>query len=155
MHNLTELALKNKVLVWYFIVIIAIAGVFSYMKLGRAEDPSYNVRTMVVTVAWPGASAQQMQEQVVDKIEQKLQDTQDLDYLKSFSRPGEAAIYVNLNDQMDAKELRNRWHDVRNLVEDMKKDLPEGVYGPYYNDRFDDVYGSISCPIHRKACSSA
>ena len=143
MHNLTELALKNKVLVWYFIVIIAIAGVFSYMKLGRAEDPSYNVRTMVVTVAWPGASAQQMQEQVVDKIEQKLQDTQDLDYLKSFSRPGEAAIYVNLNDQMDAKELRNRWHDVRNLVEDMKKDLPEGVYGPYYNDRFDDVYGSI------------
>lgn len=143
MHNLTELALKNKVLVWYFIVIIAIAGVFSYMKLGRAEDPSYNVRTMVVIVAWPGASAQQMQEQVVDKIEQKLQDTQDLDYLKSFSRPGEAAIYVNLNDQMDAKELRNRWHDVRNLVEDMKKDLPEGVYGPYYNDRFDDVYGSI------------
>lgn len=143
MINLSELALKNKALVWYFIVVIAIAGIFSYMKLGRMEDPSYNVRTMVVTVAWPGASAQQMQEQVVDKIEKKLQDTQDLDYLKSFSRPGEAAVYVNLDDQMDARELRNHWHDVRNLVEDMKKDLPDGVYGPYYNDRFDDVYGSI------------
>ena len=143
MRNLTELALKNKVLVWYFIVIIAIAGVFSYMKLGRAEDPSYNVRTMVVTVAWPGASAQQMQEQVVDKIEKKLQDTPDLDYLKSFSRPGEAAIYVNIDEKMPASELQNRWFQVRNLVEDMKKDLPEGVYGPYYNDHFDDVYGSI------------
>ena len=143
MRNLSELALKNKVLVWYFIVIIAIAGIFSYMKLGRAEDPSYNVRTMIVTVAWPGASAQQMQEQVVDKIEKKLQDTPDLDYLKSFSRPGEAAIYVNIDDKMPASELQNRWFQVRNLVEDMKKDLPEGVYGPYYNDHFDDVYGSI------------
>lgn len=143
MRNLTELALRNKVLVWYFIVMVAIAGVFSYVKLGRMEDPTYNVRTMVVTVAWPGASAQQMQEQVVDKIEKKLQDTPDLDYLKSFSRPGEAAIYVNLNDQMPASELQNRWNEVRNLTEDMKKDLPEGVYGPYYNDHFDDVYGSI------------
>ena len=75
MRNLSELALKNKVLVWYFIVIIAIAGVFSYMKLGRMEDPAYTVRQMVVTVAWPGASAQQMQDQVTDKIEKKLQDT--------------------------------------------------------------------------------
>lgn len=143
MRNLSELALKNRILVWYFIVIIAIAGVFSYMKLGRMEDPAYNVRTMVISVAWPGASAQQMQEQIVDKIEKKLQDTPDLDYLKSFSRPGEAVVYVYLDDKMDADKLRDRWHEVRNLTEDMKKDLPEGVYGPYYNDRFDDVYGSV------------
>lgn len=143
MRNLSELALKNKVLVWYFIVIIAIAGVFSYMKLGRMEDPAYTVRQMVVTVAWPGASAQQMQDQVTDKIEKKLQDTPNLDYIKSYSSPGQAVIYVNLTDQAPASSIRSTWHEVRNLTEDMKKDLPEGVYGPYYNDRFDDVYGSV------------
>ena len=143
MRNLSELALKNKTLVWYFIVIIAIAGIFSYMKLGRMEDPAYTVRQMVVTVAWPGASAQQMQDQVTDKIEKKLQDTPNLDYIKSYSSPGQAVIYVNLTDQAPTSSIRNTWHEVRNLTEDMKKDLPEGVYGPYYNDRFDDVYGSV------------
>ena len=143
MKNLSELALKNKVLVWYFIVIVAIAGVFSYMKLGRMEDPAYTVRQMVVTVAWPGATAQQMQDQVTDKIEKKLQDTPNLDYIKSYSSPGQAVIYVNLTDQAPADSIRSTWHEVRNLTEDMKKDLPEGVYGPYYNDRFDDVYGSV------------
>lgn len=143
MKNLSELALKNKVLVWYFIVIIAIAGIFSYMKLGRMEDPAYTVRQMVVTVAWPGASAQQMQEQVTDKIEKKLQDTPNLDYIKSYSSPGQAVIYITLTDQAPAASIRSTWHEVRNLTEDMKKDLPEGVYGPYYNDRFDDVYGSV------------
>lgn len=143
MKNLSELALKNKVLVWYFIVIVAIAGVFSYMKLGRMEDPAYTVRQMVVTVAWPGATAQQMQDQVTDKIEKKLQDTPNLDYIKSYSSPGQAVIYVNLTDQAPADSIRSTWHEVRNLTEDMKKELPEGVYGPYYNDRFDDVYGSV------------
>lgn len=80
MRNLTELSLKNKTLVWYFIVVIALAGIFSYMKLGRMEDPTYTVRKMVVTVAWPGATAQQMEEQVTDKLEKKLQDTPHLDY---------------------------------------------------------------------------
>ena len=143
MKNLSELALKNKAIVWYFIVIVAIAGVFSYMKLGRMEDPAYTVRQMVVTVAWPGATAQQMQDQVTDKIEKKLQDTPNLDYIKSYSSPGQAVIYVNLTDQAPADSIRSTWHEVRNLTEDMKKDLPEGVYGPYYNDRFDDVYGSV------------
>lgn len=143
MKNLSELALKNKAIVWYFIVIVAIAGVFSYMKLGRMEDPAYTVRQMVVTVAWPGATAQQMQDQVTDKIEKKLQDTPNLDYIKSYSSPGQAVIYVNLTDQAPADSIRSTWHEVRNLTEDMKKELPEGVYGPYYNDRFDDVYGSM------------
>ena len=98
MRNLSEVALKHRVLVWYFIILVAIAGVFSYMKLGRMEDPTYTVRTMVVSVAWPGASAQQMQEQVTDKIEKKLQDTPNLDYIKSYSRPGQSVIYVNLTD---------------------------------------------------------
>ncbi|MCI1821567.1 MAG: efflux RND transporter permease subunit [Megasphaera sp.] len=143
MRNLSEIALKNKALVWYFIVVIAIAGIFSYIKLGRMEDPAYTVRQMVVTVAWPGASAQQMDEQVNDKIEKKLQDTPHLDYIKSYARPGQTVIYVTLNDEVDSSKVRDTWKEVRNLTEDVKKDLPQGVYGPYFNDRFDDVYGSI------------
>lgn len=143
MRNLTEVSLKNKYLVWYFIIVVAIAGIFSYMKLGRMEDPAYTVRTMVVSVAWPGATAEQMQDQITDKIEKKLQDTKHLDYIKSYSKPGQSVIYINLDDEIPTSEIKSTWHDVRNLTEDMKRDLPDGVYGPYYNDRFDDVYGSI------------
>ena len=143
MINLSELSLKNRPLVWYFIIVIAIAGIFSYMKLGRMEDPSYTVRQMVVSVSWPGASAQQMEEQVTDKIEKKLQDTPNLDYIKSYSKPGTAVIYVNLNDKLPSSQVRATWHEVRNLTNDMKRELPDGVYGPYFNDRFDDVYGSV------------
>lgn len=143
MKNLSELALKNKVLVWYFIILVAIAGVFSYMKLGRMEDPAYTVRQMVITVAWPGATATQMQEQVTDKLERQLQDTKGLSYLKSYSKSGQAVIYVTLDDKVPSKDIRNTWHDVRNTTENMKRQLPEGVVGPFYNDRFDDVYGSV------------
>ncbi|WP_301859138.1 efflux RND transporter permease subunit [uncultured Megasphaera sp.] len=143
MRNLSELSLKNRVLVWYFIILIAVAGIFSYIKLGRMEDPAYTVRQMVVTAAWPGATAEQMQEQVTDKIEKKLQDTPNLDYLKSYSRPGQTVIYVTLSDTAPSDSIRSTWHEVRNLTEDMKNELPQGVYGPYFNDRFDDVYGSV------------
>lgn len=143
MRNLSELAIKNRNLVWYFILVIAVAGIFSYWRLGRMEDPAYTVRQMVVTAAWPGATAQQMEEQVADKIEKKLQDTPNLDYLKSYSRPGQTVIYVYLTDQAPRDSIRSTWHEVRNLTEDMKQELPEGVAGPFFNDRFDDVYGSV------------
>ena len=143
MRNLTEVSLKNKALVWYFIIMIALAGIFSYLRLGRMEDPAYTVRQMVVTVAWPGATAKQMEEQVTDKIEKKLQDTSHLDYIKSYSKPGQAVIFVNLDDEIASDKVRSVWLEVRNLTEDMKRDLPEGVYGPYYDDHFDDVYGSV------------
>lgn len=143
MRNLTEVSLKNKNLVWYFIVVIFIAGIFSYTKLGRMEDPAFTIRQMVVFVGWPGATASQMEEQVTDKIEKKLQDTPGLDYVKSFSRSGEAVIYVNLRDNIASSQIRPTWLEVRNMVEDIKEDLPQGIYGPYYNDRFDDVYGTI------------
>ena len=84
MRNLPELSLKNKTLVWYFIVVVFIAGIFSYERLGRMEDPDFTIRQMIVTVTWPGASARQIEEQVTDKIEKKLQDTEGLDYIKSF-----------------------------------------------------------------------
>ena len=143
MRNLTELSLKNKDLVWYFIIVVFIAGIFSYIRLGRMEDPQFTIREMVVSVAWPGATADQVEQQVTDKLEKRFQDVPGLDYLLSETRPGQSVIYVELRDDVDASKIRDTWKDVRNFSEDIKKDLPEGVYGPYYDDRFDDVYGSV------------
>lgn len=143
MRNLTEVSLKNKSLVWYFIILCFVAGIFSYVRLGRMEDPSFTIKEMVISVAWPGATAREMELQVTDKIERKLHDTEGLDYIKSFSRDGEAVIYVNLRDEVPTSVIRERWQEVRNSIDDIKKDLPQGVYGPYYNDHFDDVYGTI------------
>ncbi|WP_019553888.1 efflux RND transporter permease subunit [Propionispira raffinosivorans] len=141
--NLSEISLNNKTLVWYFIIVVFFMGIFSYMRLGRMEDPEFIIRQMIVNVAWPGATASQMEEQITDKIEKKLQDTPGLDYVKSYSRSGSSVIYVTLRQDVDSDKIRSTWLEVRNLVNDMKQDLPEGVAGPYFNDRFDDVYGSI------------
>ncbi|WP_371381382.1 efflux RND transporter permease subunit [Sporomusa aerivorans] len=141
--NLTEWALRHRQIVYFFMGITFLAGIFSYLNLGRMEDPDYVIRQMVVTVAWPGATARQMEEQVTDKIEKKLQDTPGLDYLKSYSEPSQAVIYVNLKDTLSEKEIRPTWLEVRNMVNDIKGTLPAGVVGPAFNDRFDDVYGSI------------
>ncbi|TWH46118.1 efflux RND transporter permease subunit [Sporomusa sp. KB1] len=142
--NLTEWALHHKQLVYYFLVVIFIAGIFSYRNLGRMEDPDFTIRQMVVSVNWPGASARQVEEQVTDKIEKKLQDTPGLDYLRSYSTPGQSVIYVVLKDDaVKGDQIRPIWLEVRNMVNDIKPALPQGVDGPYYNDRFDDVFGCI------------
>ena len=143
MRNLTEISLKNRALVWYFVIMVAICGVYSYINLGRMEDPQFTIREMVVSAAWPGATAQEMQDQVTDKLEKKIQDTPHLDHIESETRAGQTIIYVTLDDEISKQEIRNTWKDVRNFCEDEKINLPEGVYGPYYNDRFDDVFGSI------------
>ena len=143
MRNLTELSLKNRPLVWFFIIMTAVGGLFSYFRLGRMEDPQFTIRQMVVTAAWPGATAEQMQNQVTDKLEKKLQDTPGLKDIESETRAGTTVIYVKLRDDVARSEIRSTWKDVRNFCEDVKKDLPDGTYGPYYNDRFDDVFGSI------------
>ena len=143
MRNLTEVSLRNKGLVWYFIIVTFLAGIFCYFQLGRMEDPQFTVRQMVVSVAWPGATAAQVEEQVTDKLEKKIQDTPGLDYVTSQSRPGQAVIYVNLRQDLPKSQIRPTWRDVRNFCEDIKKDLPDGTVGPFYNDRFDDVYGSV------------
>ena len=143
MTNLTELSLKHRALVWYFIIMTAIGGLVAYFQLGRMEDPQFTIRQMVITAAWPGATAEEMQEQVTDKLEKRLQDTPGLDSINSETREGQTVIYVKLKDTVQKDQIRPTWRDARNFCEDVKKDLPEGVYGPYYNDRFDDVYGSI------------
>lgn len=142
--NLTVWALTHKQLVYYFIAVIFLGGLFSYQNLGRMEDPDFTIRQMVVSVNWPGATAHQIEEQVTDKVEKKLQDTPGLDYLKSYSRPGQSIIYVVLKDDVVTEsQVRPTWLEVRNMVNDIKATLPQGVDGPYFNDRFDDVFGSI------------
>ena len=106
MRNLTEVSLKNKVLVWYFILVTAIGGIFCYNKLGRMEDPQFTIREMVVSAAWPGATAEEMQEQVTDKLEKKLQDTRGLDHIKSETRAGQTVIYVDLADDVEKSAIR-------------------------------------------------
>ncbi|MBR4153050.1 MAG: efflux RND transporter permease subunit [Selenomonadaceae bacterium] len=143
MRNLTELSLKNRSLVWYFIVVAVIGGIFSYFSLGRMEDPKFVVRQMIVAAYWPGATAYEMQEQVTDKLEKKLQDIPGLDNLTSETRPGATTIYVELNEELPIEQIRPTWRDVRNYCVDIKNELPEGVAGIFFNDTFDEVFGSI------------
>lgn len=141
--NLAEWAIRHRQIVYFFIISILIGGIWSYFHLGRSEDPSFTIRQMVVTAAWPGATAEEIAAQVADPLEKKLQDTRGLDYIKSFTHDGKTIIYVNLKDSVPADEVQTRWHEVRNMVSDVWGTLPAGVVGPIINDRFDDVYGSI------------
>ena len=143
MRNLTELALKNRPLIWYFIVMAFFGGIFSYFSLGRMEDPKFVIREMIVSAYWPGATAEEIQRQVTDKLEKKLQDIPGLDYLDSETRPNSTIIYVVLRDDLDVSEIRPTWRDVRNYCNDIKNELPEGVVGPFFNDTYDEVFGSI------------
>ncbi|HWR39573.1 MAG TPA: efflux RND transporter permease subunit [Patescibacteria group bacterium] len=141
--NLTQWALNHKHFIYFFIVLFFLAGFVSYNKLGRMEDPDFTIKQMVVTVAWPGATARQVEEQVTDKIEKKLQDLPGLDYLKSYSTPAFSVIYVNLKDTVPKGEVRSRWVEARNMVNDIAGTLPSGVASPQFNDRFDEVYGVV------------
>jgi len=141
--NLTEWSLNHQQLVFFFVALIFIAGIFSYINLGRLEDPDFTIRQMVISVIWPGATAKQIEDQVADKIEKKLQDTPGLNFVKSQSQPGQLILYVALKATIPEKDIRPTWLEVRNMVNDIKMTLPEGVIGPFFNDRFDDVFGSV------------
>ena len=141
--NLSEWALKHQTLVLFFMLLIAFAGVLSYFKLGRAEDPSFTFRIMVVNVVWPGATAREMEQQVTDRIEKKLQETPGLDHVNSFSKPGEATIFVFLRDDVDPATVANSWYQVRKKIADIRHSLPNDVIGPFFNDEFGDTFGNI------------
>ncbi|NMC98742.1 MAG: efflux RND transporter permease subunit, partial [Bacteroidales bacterium] len=142
--NLSDLTLKHQQLAFFLIILVFTVGIFSYYNLGRLEDPDFTIRQMIISVVWPGATARQVEEQVIDKIERKLQDVIGLDYVKSESQPGKAIIFVVLKDDaVQEKDIRPTWLEVRNMVNDIKHTLPEGVIGPFFNDRFDDVFGCL------------
>ena len=141
--NLSEWALKHQTLVLYFLIVIALSGVFSYVKLGRAEDPAFTFRAMVVNVVWPGATANELSEQVVERLEKKIQETPGLDFVQSFTKPGQAFIFVSLKDSVDPDTVPDAWYQVRKKVSDIRHTLPDGVIGPFFNDEFGDTYGNI------------
>ncbi len=141
--NLSQWAITHQALVLFMILVLAAAGAYSYFSLGRAEDPSFTIKTMVVNVGWPGATASEMQTQVADKIEKKLQELPYLDRVESYSQPGVAFIQVFLIDQTPPAKVKELWYQVRKKVGDIKSDLPAAVTGPNFNDEYGDVYSNI------------
>jgi multidrug efflux pump subunit AcrB len=141
--NLSEWALKHQSFVWYLMFVGLLMGVFSYMNLGREEDPSFTIKTMVIQTRWPGATVDETLEQVTDRIEKKLEELDSLDYVKSYTRPGESTIMVFLRDTTDAAAIPEIWYQVRKKVDDIRGQFPQGLQGPAFNDEFGDVYGSI------------
>ena len=141
--NLADWALRHKSIIYYFIAVLLTFGIFSFTHMGRMEDPDFTMRTMVVGVSWPGASPQQMSDQVTDKLEEKLRDLPGVDYTKSFTDGSKSVIYINLKEDLPSDKIRPAWEEARNMINDEWKSLPSGVQGPSINDRFDDVYGTI------------
>ncbi|MGH8439481.1 MAG: efflux RND transporter permease subunit [Pseudomonas sp.] len=141
--NLSEWALKHQSFVWYLMFVGLLMGVFSYMNLGREEDPSFTIKTMVIQTRWPGATQDEMLNQVTDRIEKKLEELDSLDYVKSYTRPGESTVYVNLLDTTPSKDIPEIWYQVRKKIQDIRGQFPQGIQGPGFNDEFGDVYGSI------------
>ena len=141
--NLADWALRHKSIIYYFIAVLLTFGIFSFTHMGRMEDPDFTMRTMVVGVSWPGASPQQMSDQVTDKLEEKLRDLPGVDYTKSFTDGSKSVIYINLKEDLPSNKIRPAWEEARNMINDEWKSLPSDVQGPSINDRFDDVYGTI------------
>jgi len=139
--NLSAWALEHQPLLRYLMAVLLIGGAFAFAALGQDEDPPFTFRAMVVRAYWPGATAQQMAEQVTDKIEKKLQETPYLDKVRSYSKPGETLVFVLLKDSSPPREISNVWYQVRKKVGDIRGQLPAGVQGPFFNDEFGDVYG--------------
>jgi len=141
--NLSDWALRHRSLIIFFMIVCAAAGALSYRTLGREEDPAFAINTMIVQTIWPGATTSDMMTQVTDRLEKKLQETPNLDYIKSYSKPGESVVYVNVLDSTDPKDLPDIWYQVRKKVADIRRTLPAGIQGPFFNDEFGDVYGVV------------
>ena len=141
--NISRWALEHPALTRYLMVVLLVLGVAAYFQLGQDEDPPFTFRAMVVQAYWPGASAEQMAEQVTSKIERALQEVPYADVLRSYAKPGESLTILQLKDSSPAKEVANSWYQARKRVGDMRAALPAGVIGPVFNDDFGDVYGSI------------
>ena len=141
--NLSEWALKHQSFVWYLMFVALLMGVFSYFNLGREEDPSFTIKTMVIQTRWPGATQDETLLQVTDRIEKKLEELDSLDYVKSYTRPGESTVFVNLLDTTKAGDIPQIWYQVRKKIQDIRGEFPQGIQGPGFNDEFGDVFGSV------------
>jgi multidrug efflux pump len=141
--NLSQWSITHRPLVLFVIILLGAAGIYSYLNLGRAEDPSFTIKTMVVHVGWPGATAAELQAQAVDKVEKKLQELPYLDRIESYSQPGGAFIRVTLSDKTPPAKVKDLWYQVRKKVGDIRNELPPGIMGPDFNDEYGDVYSAM------------
>jgi len=141
--NLSHWSITHRPLVLFMIILLGAAGVYSYLNLGRAEDPSFTIKTMIVHVGWPGATAAELQAQAVDKVEKKLQELPYLDRIESYSQPGGAFIRVILSDETPPAKVKDLWYQVRKKVGDIRNELPPGITGPDFNDEYGDVYSAL------------
>src|SRR6476620_5081315 len=141
--NLSRWALEHPALTRYLMVVLMLLGLAAYFQLGQDEDPPFTFRAMVVRTYWPGATAQQVAEQVTDKLERTLQEVPYADKIRSYSKPGESQIIFQIRDSARPADVPNVWYSVRKKIGDMRGTLPAGVQGPFFNDDFGDVYGVI------------
>src|SRR5689334_18518373 len=141
--NLSDWALRHKSLVVYFMIAAALAGAWAYGKLGREEDPAFTIKTMVVKTVWPGATATDTLQQITDRIEKKLEEIPNLDFVRSYTKAGESVVFVNLKDTVSGQAVQPLWYQVRKKIDDIRHTLPSGIQGPFYNDEFGDTYALI------------
>jgi len=141
--NPSAWAIRHDSLTRYFIAVLMVAGIAAYFTLGQKEDPEFTIKTMLVRVVWPGASAGEVELQVTDKIEKKLQEVPGLDFITSYSKPGEAMILVNLKQSVTSKLAPEAWYQVRKKVGDIRATLPPEIVGPFFNDEFGETFGSV------------
>ena len=141
--NLSEWSLRHRSLVQYLIVAFALIGFLSYGRLGQSEDPPFTFKVMVVKTNWPGATAHDVEQQVTDRIERKLQEVPNVDWVRSYSKPGESLVFFAIKDSAPAAEVPETWYQVRKKIGDIRNTLPAGIQGPFFNDEFGDVYTNL------------
>jgi len=141
--NLSAWALDHQALMRYLIGLLLLSGAYAYFTLGQMEDPEFTVKVMVIQSYWPGATAREMEQQITDRLERKLQETPWLDFIRSYSRPGAATLFIHLKESAPSKAVQSIWYQVRKKASDIHHELPTGVQGPFFNDEYDDTFGSI------------
>ncbi|MFK3969554.1 efflux RND transporter permease subunit [Pseudomonas sp. NPDC087358] len=141
--NLSEWALRNRQMVLYLMILLAVVGALSYTKLGQSEDPPFTFKAMVIRTLWPGASAEEVARQVTDRVEKKLMETGDYERIVSFSRPGESQVTFVARDSLVSARLPELWYQIRKKIGDIRQTLPTGVQGPFFNDEFGTTFGNI------------
>lgn len=141
--NLSDWTLHHRTLVGYFLFAIALMGIVAYGKLNQAEDPPFTFKAMVIRTMWPGATARQVEQQLTEKIEKKLQETPYIDRVSSYSRPGESVVIFFAKDSTPASAVPDVYYQVRKKINDIRHTLPAGIQGPFPNDEFGDVFGNI------------
>ena len=137
--NLSAWSVRHPTLILFFMLLIAVGGTFSYLKLGRAEDPNFTIKVAIVTAAWPGATAQQVQDQVAEPIEKKLQELPYFDKVQTYSKPGFVAMQVSMKDTTPPSQVPNQFYLLRRKLIDIRSSLPADLIGPNVNDEFGDV----------------